>query len=379
MKKSKLPLFLLAAIALSGSAIAGPSGGGKTTVPPPVIEEKSGSCCDDLWSMATLYKDDANAFLQEFKLVGRYHGQYAYVDSDQGDYEDWENRRWRVGAQAKLFNRVKLFGQIDINDEFDPFYKQIDEAWAEVSLGKDNKIRVGKQKPLFTHEYTVSSKKIVTFERSLLVNQIIPDKASGIDYHGKAGEFNYSLGVFSGDGDREFGGFDESVFAVASIGTDLGFADWRLGYLYNDDENNNTTAAYRHAVSNSLLFGGDGPFKVATDLIWADGFEGDAYGAVILPTYDLTDKLQVVGRYQYAHGDNDTLRAQSRYERRVPNIEDGGRGEEYHAFYAGLNYYLCDHRLKLMAGAEYSDLSDGAGDGGDFEGWTLLTGVRLYF
>ncbi|MFT4549506.1 MAG: phosphate-selective porin OprO/OprP, partial [Verrucomicrobiales bacterium] len=114
-------------------------------------------------------------------------------------------------------------------------------------------------------------------------------------------------------------------------------------------------------------------------LIYADGYDGDAYGAIIIPTYDLTEKLQLVGRYQYAHGDNDSLRAQSRYERRVPDITDGGRGEEYHAFYTGLNYYICDHKLKLMAGAEYADLQDKAGDGGDFEGWTLFTGVRMYF
>ena len=98
-----------------------------------------------------------------------------------------------------------------------------------------------------------------------------------------------------------------------------------------------------------------------------------------MPSYDITEKLQVVGRYQYAHGDNDSLRAQSRYERRVPDITDGGHGEEYHAFYTGLNYYICDHKLKLMAGAEYSDLQDKAGDGGDFEGWTVFTGVRMHF
>ena len=378
MKKSKLPLFLLAAIALSGKALAGPSGGGKTTLPP-VEEEKKGNCCDDLWSMATLYKDDANAFMQEFKIIGRYQGQYAHVDSDQGDFEDWENRRWRIGAQAKLFNSMKLVGQIDIDDEFDPFYKSIDEAYAQIALGKDNKLTVGKHKPKFTHEWSTSSKEIVTFERSLLVNQIIPNKSAGVTYGGKAGDFNYSLGVFSGDGDAEFGGFDESIFTLLSVGTDLGFADWTFGYLYNDSADNNNAAPYDHSFSNSLVFGADNDFTVATDLIYASGFDGDAYGLVILPTYDLTEKLQVVGRYQYAHGDNDSLRAQSRYERKVPHIEDGGRGEDYHAFYAGLNYYICGHKLKLMAGAEYADLQDGAGDGGDFEGWTLLTGVRMHF
>jgi phosphate-selective porin OprO and OprP len=31
-----------------------------------------------------------------------------------------------------------------------------------------------------------------------------------------------------------------------------------------------------------------------------------------------------------------------------------------------------------MAGAEYASM-DGGADGGDFDGWTLLSGLRLYW
>ena len=55
------------------------------------------------------------------------------------------------------------------------------------------------------------------------------------------------------------------------------------------------------------------------------------------------------------------------------------RGEEYGAVYAGLNWFLRGHKLKLMAGVEYARMNDRAGDGGDYEGWTLFTGVRLHF
>ena len=370
-----MPLSVLAALPFIGAAYAG------TPVvdgPKSVIVEEPTDWCESIWSLPTLYKNDQNAFIQEFKLIGRFQPQYAWVDSKEGDYDDYETRRLRIGGQAKLFNFVKLLGQINVNDEFDPFYNSIDEAYAEFSIGEGALI-VGKHKPEFTYEYTTSSKEIVTVERSVLVNQVIPDKSSGATFEGAGGGLEFSLGLFSGDGDDEFGGFDEGVFSLATIGTDLGFADWRLGYLYNGSEANNNTASYRHSFSNTLVFGGDGPFKVGTDLIYADGFEDDAYGLVILPTYDLTEKLQLVGRYQYAHGDNDSLRAQSRYERRVPDITDGGHGEDYNAFYAGVNYYICGHKLKLMTGLEYSDLQDDAGDGGDFEGWTLFTGLRMYF
>lgn len=60
------------------------------------------------------------------------------------------------------------------------------------------------------------------------------------------------------------------------------------------------------------------------------------------------------------------------------DLTDGGRGDEYQAVYLGLNYYLYGHKLKLMAGTEYHNMS-GGGDGGDFDGWTTLVGLRMFF
>jgi phosphate-selective porin OprO/OprP len=47
--------------------------------------------------------------------------------------------------------------------------------------------------------------------------------------------------------------------------------------------------------------------------------------------------------------------------------------------YVGINYLIYGQRLKLMNGVEYSVMHDSANDGGAFNGWTFLTGVRLYF
>jgi hypothetical protein len=47
-------------------------------------------------------------------------------------------------------------------------------------------------------------------------------------------------------------------------------------------------------------------------------------------------------------------------------------GELYQAAYVGLNYYIAKHRLKLMTGLEYSNMS------GD-TAWTASTMVRFYF
>jgi hypothetical protein len=56
-----------------------------------------------------------------------------------------------------------------------------------------------------------------------------------------------------------------------------------------------------------------------------------------------------------------------------------GFDDRYQAVYAGINYLIFGNRLKLMAGAEHSEMLDSAHDGGEFSGWTCLAGVRVYF
>jgi hypothetical protein len=47
-------------------------------------------------------------------------------------------------------------------------------------------------------------------------------------------------------------------------------------------------------------------------------------------------------------------------------------GDLYQAGYAGLNYYIARHRLKLMSGVEYATL-------GGQDVWTASTMFRFYF
>ena len=53
------------------------------------------SAFDEIWSFANLYKDDRNPILEEFKLRGRYQGQYWDTDANQGSQSNWEDRRSR--------------------------------------------------------------------------------------------------------------------------------------------------------------------------------------------------------------------------------------------------------------------------------------------
>lgn len=63
---------------------------------------------DQLWQRATLYQDRRNPILQELKLRGRYHGQYHWLESAQGEDDGWEDRRSRLGIDAKLFNQLRV-------------------------------------------------------------------------------------------------------------------------------------------------------------------------------------------------------------------------------------------------------------------------------
>ncbi|MED6299045.1 MAG: porin [Verrucomicrobiota bacterium] len=339
---------------------------------------------EDLWNIPHLYSNSDSLLVNDLKLVGRYQWQYADLNSDQGDWSDSENRRFRLGTEAKVLGgNWKLKAEINVNDDFSPFYKSLEEAYIKYQGNDALNITIGKQKPAWSYEQSTSSRKILTFERSLLVNQLSPKKTSGISASGSIENWNYVLGIYNGNINEEFGDFNNSgEFALASIGydysksSDFDTAAWRLDLLHNKDETNNAAKPYKNSISlNHSL--SQGVLTLNTDLIHAGSYSDDVYGLVLLPTYDISDKLQLVARFTYASSDGDGLRAQKRYERKA-SLTDSGYGEDYQSYYLGLNYYINDHKLKLMTGIEYADM-DGGSDGGDYSGWTLFSGLRLYF
>jgi phosphate-selective porin OprO/OprP len=400
--KIKASLFLLMA-GLFTTAHAGEpmvmASGKNSKAPEAAVQPKEKSLCDKIWGLATLYKDKDNAVLQEFALQGRLHLQWADGSSDQGDYGsadrpdevlwgDLEVRRWRLGFKSKWFNQFKLDGQIDVSPNFDPeFYGKIYDLNLTWAPSDAFNIGVGKYKAnFFSIEQSTSSNNILTFERTLLSNSIQSGELTGVKINGKVNGFLYGFGVFAGDDQREFTEFDAGVIIQGSVGYDFGKGAGldkgivRLDYQYSDESGNaGGGAAFEHALSlNTHLE--KGQFGMMADVLGATGrdSQGDVWGFHVIPYFDITEKLQIVSRYQFASGDNDGLRVQSRYERLAPDLTDGGRGDEYQAVYLGLNYYICGHKLKLMAGTEYCNMS-GGDDGGDFDGWTTLVGMRLSF
>jgi phosphate-selective porin OprO and OprP len=380
----KTHLVISSALALSASGLYAGSGP-EAKVEIKTSEEKS--IFDKIWGLATLYKNSDNPIIQELELRGRYHGQYHWLDSQEGDEDAWENRRSRLGIDAKLFKYFDLRLDAQSNDQWDPLYDRLVDAYIKWRPSDAFNLTVGKQKPQIAYyDWLQSTTNQPTFERSQVFNQLRVDRTLGAVIDGKLGHWTYQAGVYSNDTDREFGQLGGGWSISAGFGYDfkeawkLDKADVRLDWLHSEiDLDNEILNRYRD-IGTATLWLKDGRWQFVAEAFCATGETPNAFGFYLLPTYDLIPKrLQLVGRYSFATGDGPkSVVAQSRYERETPFLTDGGRGKEYHAGYLGLQYFIYGEKLKLMAGAEYARL-DGGGDGGDLDSITVLTGFRVAF
>jgi phosphate-selective porin OprO/OprP len=346
---------------------------------------------DRIWDSLVLYENTENSTVESFSLVGRYHGQYWAVRADQGDADDWENRRMIFGFNSEWSRNVTLQAQMYVNSGGGGLYDGLYVAFMEwSSAATDFSVSAGRLDYLFTGlERSTSSKKINTIERGLLVNQLMPAEVVGMHVRGKQGRFSYQAGLFSRSIEEEFSDFDTGSAAVIGGAFDtplfLDEGSLHLDYLYNSSSTEgNAFRPYRHIIS-LWHQGKRGRLGLGVDLTWADPLEtrGHVWGLTLDPTWILTqelfgmgDPLQLALRYQYAYSSElNGLHLQRRYEEEVTE----GEGNRYQALYAGLNYYLYGQRLKMMLGGEYARMKDAAGDGGDYRGWTWVGAIRLYF
>ena len=75
---------------------------------------------------------------------------------------------------------------------------------------------------------------------------------------------------------------------------------------------------------------------------------------------NLTDKLQLVGRYTLLRSDGANGVRLATYENTIVT----GRGDRYHEVYGGVNYYFYEHKLKLQSGVQFADMNNRASDHG---------------
>lgn len=404
------------AFALGAPTLAGEL----TSIPaedPPQTSRFDFSDCDAFKNLGKIYKDEGNPFFEEFKLHGRIHFQAASIEGNDVNGRDFNNnyeevRRFRIGAKAKFLNYFNIkFTPNLVNDrrprpagDLDWGYDNLDEA----IIGFDIKeafgisdfdkvfLTYGVQKFDLGYESFESSKKIPTAERTGISNKVYLDgiRPTGFTLEIEKGPWDALLGLFSTEENPEFDAkWDQGLAYQGTLGyqasDDLKFV---ADFIYNDsglDQENHwdyhwagsLRAEYfssRWGLVTEAIIGDNGnEVQGVTNADRQDHF----WAAIVTPTYWLVeDRLEAAFQYQYAGSSgSEGIRTSSRYVRRghAPGVDvNSGRGDRHHAFYAGLNYIVCDHNSKVMVGIQYDDLNTPQGG---VEATTLWFAYRTYF
>ncbi len=280
---------------------------------------------------------------------------------------------------------LHIEGDFDLNKSLGDSYTRLTDANIGWSPRKNMDFKVLKQSAGFTLDGATSSKKLLTMQRNDLTNNLWFTKEyfTGISTKGEIGEsWSYKVGIFSSDGSDELSRFEANYFTLLSLNhsftkspkLDRGLI--RVDYVYNNEDINADTRDFSQVLSLVTKWKIK-PWGLWTDLSAGKGYadQSDVWGVVLMPFYDFNPHIQVVLRYTYlSSGDDNGLRL-PRYENKITD----GRGNEYNEIYAGLNVYFYGHKLKWQTGLEYATMKDGADDGGEYRGWGLSTGLRLYW
>ncbi len=348
--------------------------------------KKEPSAYDKIWGEFTdWYSDDTNPIVQRVLLSGRFHYDFATIDSDQGDHSEWNVRRLRVGPRITLFKTFTFHAEIELDPQrHDPFYVRFTDFYVQWTKNPRWVLTVGKQSVPFTLDGANSSRELLTIDRSNLANNLwFPQEyIPGVSISGRRAQWVYRGGVYSsGAMNREFGEFTGGLFALGVLGFDfapkLDAKEALLtgNYVYQDPDSENTfTRQLEHVGSINFRFE-DTKWGARADLSTVTGYLGQSgmWAFQGMPFVNLTDKFQVVGRYSFIDSDEPNGIRLALYESRVVS----GRGDEYNELYVGANYYFYGHRLKLQSGVQFADMNDRANDGGEYSGVAWTTGLRV--
>src|SRR5687768_14605746 len=344
------------------------------------------STYDKIWSRFTQWhKDDSNPVVQQVLFSGRFQHEFAAIDADQGDVDEWNVGRMRLGPRITLFRTFTLHAEVEVNPrERDPFYMRFTDAYLQWNKSSQFVMTFGKQGVPFTIDGATSSKELLTIDRSNLSNNIwFPQEyMPGVSVSGRLAPWIYRGGVYSsGAMNREFGEFSGDYVMLALLGYDLGKS---LGvneavltgnYVYQHPDAHNTfTRQLEHVLSLHFKLEAD-KWGLRAEVSDANGYLGqsDMRALMAMPFFNVTDKLQAVGRYTYIDSDNPNGIRFGTYESRVVP----GRGDQYNELYVGANYYFYGHKLKLQSGLQFADMDDSVDDGGAYSGLSWTTGLRV--
>ncbi|MFM8533110.1 MAG: porin [Acidimicrobiia bacterium] len=349
-------------------------------------DPKPPSTYDRIWSRLTdWYNDKENPVVQRVLFTGRFQHDLATVEADQGDWRESNIRRVRFGTRITMFQNYLVHAEMEVNpQERNPFYMRITDAYVAWQKNPRSVVMVGKQSIPFTQEGATSSRELMTIDRINLANNLwfTQEYIPGLSISGSVAPWNYRDGEYSaGSKNREFGRVDASVFTLAVMGYDFGK---KLGvreavvtgnYLYQHPDALNTfTKKFEHIGSVNVRL--EQPrWGFRSDLSKTKGYLGqrDVLGVMAMPYVNATSKLQFVLRYTFLRSNGNNGLSLASYENKTTR----GNGDRYSEGYAGANYLLYGHRLKLQTGVQFADMHDRANDGGAYRGVSWTTGLRV--
>ena len=389
-------------------------------------KSNSGDWCKWLGdSPGRFYRNKDNPWIQSVRIGGRVNYQFAVVDGNDvngldflDSYDDF--RRLRVETQTKFLRfftaevnlnlvddtrfRRNRRGSVNFGDgQFDTIAVQFDiEKAFDLDFIDGLKLKAGRMRVRVTEEGHTSSRVIHTIERSSLEGIFAGDasRPTGLLLEVEKGDWELTVGAFNADdNEKVLNDFSEGVFYYGSL-------QWRpsknfkmiLDYLHNDRSNSLATSGlsdalgFRYGGSLSavykrkrwganltLAYGDNGGEQFEPD----PRRQGDFYGLVFTPwCWLVKDRLELVGQYQFLGAEESQgIQVRSRYlraENDNPNVDDdNGRGNFYHSFYAGLNFYPCKENMRVMLGVTYDNLSTQRG--GTLDAVTYSVAFQTFF
>jgi phosphate-selective porin OprO/OprP len=347
---------------------------------------KEPSRYDRVWNSFTqVYRNDKNRAVQQVLFTGRFQHDFATVDADEGDHEESNVRRLRLGPRVTFLRNYLFHAEVELNpQERDPFYMRFTDLYVQWSKQPVLAITVGKQSIPFTQEGATSSRELITIDRSNLANSIWfgQEYMPGISVSGRVSPWIYRAGLYSaGAANRELGRFSGDYFTLALLGYDfakaLGAKEAVLtgNYLYQHPDVDNTFTQRLEHIGSIHFRLERGRAGLRSDFSTAAGYldQSDLWAVMLMPFVNVTDKLQAVTRYTHVESEGVNGVRLATYENRVVR----GRGDQYNELYLGANYYFYGHKLKLQSGVQWVDLADAANDGGAYSGVSWTTGLRI--
>jgi phosphate-selective porin len=132
------------------------------------------SIYDKIWQeVTTIYDDSSNPVVQRVLFTGRFQHDFAAIDADQGDHDEWNTRRLRVGPRITLFRTFTLHVEADLNpQEIDPLYLRLTDAYLQWSPGARLVVTAGKHSIPYTLDGATSSKALITIDRNNVTSNI---------------------------------------------------------------------------------------------------------------------------------------------------------------------------------------------------------------